>query len=75
MNTNKTQRDLINEGCNNKGITPKEMCDELGINYKGYTSCVYRQYLGGRTAAKIANYLNLDLNLLMNAPLDKPRKK
>lgn len=68
----KTQRELVNAACKNKGITVKKMCDDLGINYDTYKSSIRRNPLGGQRYLAIAKYLDLDLMELMSAPFDKP---
>lgn len=71
----KTQRELINDACNEKGITVKELCNILGINSTSYFSTIRREHLSVNKYLLISNYLNLDLNILMNAPFDKPRNR
>lgn len=65
----KTQQDLINEACKNKGILLKTMCSDLNINYKSYRSAVRQSKFSYKRALKICDYLNIDLHELMAAPL------
>lgn len=70
-----TQKELISRGCDVLGITMKDMCEELNLNYKSFMSTIIREPLSGSKYFKIAKYLNLDLMELMGAPFDKPRSE
>lgn len=71
----KTQRDIIKDACDLKGITVKEMCNELNLNYQSYRTSIVREYLSLNKYLLISKYLDLDLNILLNAPFDKPRNR
>lgn len=69
----KTQRLLIKEACQSKGITIKRLCDDLNLSYNAFKANIRTQYLGRKNVKRISEYLDLDLVELMNAPLDNPK--
>lgn len=70
----KSQKTLIEEGLINKGISVKEMCDELDLKLKSFTDTWHRAKFSAKTSVLISDYLNIDLRTLILSPVDKPRK-
>lgn len=71
----KTQRELIKEALKLKNKTAKQMCEDLGFNYRSYKSRVGNFKFTVQKSILISEYLDIDLKDLIISPLDKLKKK
>lgn len=56
--------------CKVKGITAKQMCEDLGISYKAFKAHISKS-ISGKRLKLIIDYLDGDFTLAFGLPLNK----
>lgn len=69
----KSRYELIKTECDKKNITIAKMCREIDINYMSFITNIKRKEVKAKTLLKISKYLNLDLEMLIVAPIEKKK--
>lgn len=70
----KSQKDLIYEACEAKGISVSRMCQDLNINYGTFRIAITQRKLSADMVLKTCKYLDIDALTLLEAPVYNKKK-
>mgnify|MGYP003082588532 CR=1 FL=1 len=69
VNNYKTRDEYIRFLANQKGVTLKQMCEDLGISYISFKSGYLHRKMRRKRQEKIMNYLDGDIKIIESLPV------